>query len=149
MSEAGGDEGAGGEGRAAGTGADGELTRIATERAPAAIGPYCQAVRAGGLLFCSGQLPLDPATGALVEGELGVLTRRCLENLAAVCEGAGTSLRRALRLTVYVRELSRFAEVNAAYGDFFGDVVPARTTVEVSALPMGASVEIDAIVAAG
>jgi 2-iminobutanoate/2-iminopropanoate deaminase len=124
-----------------------QVLRIATDAAPAAIGPYCQATRAGGLLFCSGQLPLDPSTGTLIEGDLGAMTRRCLENLEAVCAAAGTSLRRALRLTIYLRELGRFAEVNAAYADFFGEDAPARSTVEVSALPAGATIEIDAIVA--
>lgn len=124
------------------------MIRIATDAAPAAIGPYCQAIRAGDLLFCSGQLPLDPATGALIDGDLGAMTRRCLENLDAVCAAAGTGLSRALRLTIYLRELDRFAEVNAAYADFFGEEVPARSTVEVSALPAGARIEIDAIVAA-
>jgi 2-iminobutanoate/2-iminopropanoate deaminase len=125
-----------------------EIVRIATERAPAAIGPYCQATVAGGLLFCSGQLPLDPRTGELIDGDLRAMTRQCLGNLAAVCEAAGTSIARALRLTIYLRELDRFAEVNAAYADFFGETVPARSTVEVSALPAGAQIEIDAIVAA-
>ncbi|MHB1468261.1 MAG: Rid family detoxifying hydrolase [Solirubrobacteraceae bacterium] len=124
------------------------ITRIATDRAPAAIGPYCQATLAGELLFCSGQLPLDPQTGKPVDGDLGAMTRRCLENLAAVCEEAGTSIERALRLTIYTRELDRFVEVNAAYAEFFGENVPARSTVEVSALPAGARIEIDAIVAA-
>ncbi|MHB1537193.1 MAG: Rid family detoxifying hydrolase [Solirubrobacteraceae bacterium] len=123
------------------------IARIATGRAPAAIGPYCQATRTGGLLFCSGQLPLDPATGEPIEGDLGAMTRRCLENLAAVCDAADTSLTRALRLTVYLLDLSRFSEVNAGYAEFFGELLPARTTVQVSALPAGASIEIDAIVA--
>ncbi|HEY1687322.1 MAG TPA: Rid family detoxifying hydrolase [Solirubrobacteraceae bacterium] len=124
-----------------------EIERIATREAPEAIGPYCQATRFGQLLFCSGQLPLDPQTGALIDGDIGQLTLRCLENLTAVCDAAGTSLDRALRLTVYVCDLGRFKEVNAAYASFFADAVPARSTVQVAALPAGAPIEIDAIVA--
>lgn len=116
--------------------------------APAAIGPYSHAVRAGGLLFCSGQIPLDPATGELVGATPATQARRCLENLSAVCDAAGTTLRRAVRLTIYMTDLAAFAEVNEVYGSFFpGDDPPARVTVEVSGLPKGARVEIDAIVA--
>lgn len=124
-----------------------EIDRVQTAAAPAAIGPYSQAMRCGELLFCSGQLPLDPQTGSLIDGDLAAMTTRCLENLAAVCAGAGTSMQRALKLTVYLRELDRFKEVNDAYASFFGDAAPARSTVEVSALPAGARIEIDAIVA--
>ena len=120
--------------------------------APGAIGPYSQAVivdaRAGGaLLFCSGQIPLDPATGELVGATAAEQARRCLENLRAVCEEAGTTLERAVRLTVYMTELEAFAEVNEVYGSFFGTDPPARVTVGVARLPRGAQVEIDAIVA--
>jgi 2-iminobutanoate/2-iminopropanoate deaminase len=116
--------------------------------APAAIGPYSHAVRFGGeLLFCSGQVPLDPETGELVDGGPGEQARRCLENLGAVCAAAGTSLERALRLTVYMTDLSAFAEVNEVYSSFFGSGPPARVAVGVAALPRGAAVEIDAIVA--
>lgn len=125
----------------------GEVDRIATEKAPKAIGPYCQATRAAGLLFCSGQIPLDPRTGKLIEGDIGAMTLRCLQSLEAICEQAGTSLRRALKLTVYVCDLRKFQQVNEAYADFFGSTAPARTTIEVSALPADAEVEIDAIVA--
>jgi 2-iminobutanoate/2-iminopropanoate deaminase len=117
--------------------------------APPAIGPYSHAVRAGGLLFCSGQIPLDPATGEIVGATAAEQARRCLENLAAVCEAAGTSLARALRLTIYMTDLAEFASVNEIYGSFFGEEPPARVTVGVAALPKGAYVEIDAIVAAG
>jgi 2-iminobutanoate/2-iminopropanoate deaminase len=123
-----------------------EIERIATAEAPAAIGPYCQATRCGELLFCSGQLPLDPQTGTLIDGDLAAMTSRCLRNLAAVCAAAGTSLDRALKLTIYICDLGGFREVNEAYASHFGDAVPARTTVEVSALPAGAQIEIDAIV---
>lgn len=126
-----------------------DIQRIATASAPRAIGPYCQATRFGELLFCSGQLPLDPGTGALVDGDIGQMTSRCLGNLEAVCEAAGTSLHRALRLTVYVCDLGAFAQVNAAYASFFDGPAPARTTVQVAALPADAQIEIDAIVAVG
>ena len=118
--------------------------------APAAIGPYSQAIRHGDLLFCSGQIPLDVESGQLVHGSLSAETTRCLENLAAVCRAAGTSLQRAVRLTVYTTRLEAFAEINAAYAAFFGSSAPpARAAVGVAALPKGASVEIDAIVAMG
>ena len=115
--------------------------------APAAVGPYSHAVRSGGLLFCSGQTPLDPQTGKLVEGSVGDQTRRCLENLQVVCAAAGATLADAVRLGVYVTDMSTFAEVNAAYATFFGEGPPARSTIGVASLPLGAAVEIDAIVA--
>jgi 2-iminobutanoate/2-iminopropanoate deaminase len=115
--------------------------------APAAIGPYSHAVSAAGLLFCSGQIPLDPNSGELM-GETPVeQARRCLENLSAVCEAAGTTLTRAVRLTIYMTDLAAFAEVNEVYGGFFDDEPPARVTVGVAQLPKGAQVEIDAVVA--
>jgi 2-iminobutanoate/2-iminopropanoate deaminase len=117
--------------------------------APPAIGPYSHAVRADGLLFCSGQIPLDPQTGELVGAGAAEQARRCLENLRAVCEAAGTTLERALRMTVYMTDLAAFAEVNEVYGSFFGEDPPARVTVGVAQLPKGAYVEIDAIVALG
>ena len=116
--------------------------------APAAIGPYSHAVCVGELLFCSGQIPLDPVTGELVGETLAEQARRCLENLRAVCEAAGTTLQRAVRLTIYMTDLNAFAEVNEMYATFFGDDdPPARVTVGVAQLPKGAQVEIDAIVA--
>lgn len=115
--------------------------------APAAVGPYSHAVRSGGLLFCSGQTPLDPETNALVEGTVADRTRRCLDNLTAVCEAAGANLGDAVRCAVYVTDLSVFAEVNAAYAEYFPGEPPARTTIGVASLPVGADVEIDAIVA--
>jgi 2-iminobutanoate/2-iminopropanoate deaminase len=127
-----------------------ERLPVSSPDAPAAIGPYSQAIRHGGFLFCSGQIPLDVDTGELVGGSLSAETTRCLENLAAVCRAAGTSLQRAVRLTVYTTRLEGFAEINAAYAAFFrGDSPPARAAVGVVALPKGASVEIDAIVAMG
>jgi 2-iminobutanoate/2-iminopropanoate deaminase len=120
--------------------------------APAAIGPYSHAVlldlrSAGGLLFCSGQIPLDPATGELAGATAAEQARRCLENLRAVCDAAGASLERAVRVTVYMTDLQAFGEVNEVYGTFFGEDPPARVTVGVAQLPRGAQVEIDAIVA--
>jgi 2-iminobutanoate/2-iminopropanoate deaminase len=127
------------------------VTRRAVEspHAPPPVGPYSHAVAAGGVLYCSGQVPLDPATSALVEGGAAEQARRCLRSLEAVCREAGARLEDAARLTIYVTDLARFAEVNEAYAEFFTEPHPARTTVEVSALPKGAMVEIDAIVPLG
>jgi 2-iminobutanoate/2-iminopropanoate deaminase len=115
--------------------------------APAAIGPYSHAVRTGGLLFCSGQIPLDPDSGELAGDTPGEQARQGLTNLAAVCAGAGATLADAVRLTVYMTDLGAFAEVNEVYGSFFEEEPPARVTIGVAALPKGAQVEIDAIVA--
>ena len=119
---------------------------VGTDAAPEAIGPYSQAIAAQGLLFCSGQIPLDPDSGEIAGDSAAEQATRCLRNLAAVCEEAGTSLDRALRLTIYTTELERFAEINEAYAEFFGDDPPARAAVGVAALPKGARVAIDAIV---
>ena len=115
--------------------------------APEAIGPYVHAVRAGGLLFCSGQIPLDPGTGEIVGTTPAQQARQCLENLRAVCQAAGTRLEDAVKLTVYMTDLGAFAEVNEVYASFFQTEPPARVAVGVSALPKGAQVEIDAVVA--
>lgn len=115
--------------------------------APAAIGPYSHAVRHGDVLYCSGALPLDPESEELVTDSRGAETTRCLRNLAAVCEAAGTDLGQALRLTVHMTELSAFAEINEAYAAFFESEPPARVAVGVAELPKGAGVEIDAVVA--
>ena len=115
--------------------------------APAAIGPYSHAVRVDRLLFCSGQIPVDPLTGELVGDTPAEQARRCLENLSLVCEAAGAQLRDAVRLTVYMTDLRAFAEVNEAYATFFADAPPARVAIGVAALPRGAQVEIDALVA--
>src|SRR5438105_4181755 len=115
--------------------------------APKAIGPYSHAVRAGGLLFCSGQIPLDPRSGELSGATPGEQAGRCLENLRSVCEAAGASLQNAVRMTVYMTDLGAFAEVNEAYGEFFPSDPPARVAVGVAQLPRGAQVEIDAVVA--
>lgn len=115
--------------------------------APAAIGPYSHAVSAAGLLFCSGQIPLDPESGELVGETPGEQATQCLRNLAAVCAAAGASLADAVRMTVYLTDMGAFATVNAAYGEFFQADPPARVAIGVAALPKGAQVEIDAIVA--
>ncbi len=121
---------------------------VDSAQAPRAIGPYSQAVRHGELLFCSGQIPLDPASGELVGATAGEQARRCLENLSAVCAAADATLADALRLTIYMTDLGAFAEVNEIYASFFAAAgPPARVTVGVAALPKGAQVEIDAIVA--
>jgi 2-iminobutanoate/2-iminopropanoate deaminase len=124
----------------------GERETVQAPGAPPAIGPYAQAVRTGELLFCSGQIPLDPTTGELVGATAAEQARRCLENLRAVCEAAGTTLTQAVRTTIYMTDLAAFAEVNEVYGSFFADDPPARVTVGVAQLPKGAYVEIDAIV---
>jgi len=115
--------------------------------APAALGPYSHAVRAGGLLFCSGQVALDPESGELVGTTAGEQATRCLQNLQAVCAAAGAGLSDAVRCTIYMTDLSAFAELNEAYGAFFAADPPARVTVGVVALPKGAQVEIEAIIA--
>jgi 2-iminobutanoate/2-iminopropanoate deaminase len=115
--------------------------------APAAIGPYSHAVAAAGLLFCSGQIPLDPVSGELVGKTPAAQARRCLENLDAVCAAAGATLQHAVRLTIYMTDLVAFGEVNEVYASFFADDPPARVTVGVAQLPKGAQVEIDAVVA--
>jgi 2-iminobutanoate/2-iminopropanoate deaminase len=126
-----------------------QRTPITAPNAPAAVGPYSQAVRHGDLIYCSGALPLDPGSGDLVDSSLAAETEQCLCNIAAVCEAAGTELGRALRLTIFTTELDGFGEINVAYEQFFPSDPPARVTVGAAALPKGARVEIDAIVAAG
>jgi 2-iminobutanoate/2-iminopropanoate deaminase len=115
--------------------------------APPAVGPYSHAVRTGGLLFCSGQIPLDPESGQLVGDGPGGQARQCLENLAVVCAAAGASLADAVRLTVYLADMQAFGEVNEVYETYFESDPPARVAIGVAALPKGAQVEIDAIVA--
>ena len=116
-------------------------------KAPEAVGPYVHAVRAGGLLFCSGQIPLDPASGEIVGSTPAEQAGRCLENLAAVCDAAGASLGDAVRLTVYLTDMGAFAQVNEVYASFFESDPPARVAIGVAALPRGAQVEIDAVIA--
>ena len=120
-------------------------TPVSTDDAPEAIGPYSQAIRTGSLLFCSGQIPLDPSTGEIVKEDVAGQARRCLENLSAVCEAAGASLSQAVRCTVYLADMGDFARV---YAEFFeGDDPPARVAIAAAGLPKGAEVEVDAIVA--
>ena len=118
---------------------------IHTEQAPAAIGPYSQAVRAGNTVYFSGQIPLDPATGNLVDGDIAAQARRAFDNLQAVAEAAGGSLDRIVRLGLYLTDLSQFAAVNAVMQDYFAAPYPARSTIEVSGLPKGAAFEVDAV----
>lgn len=115
--------------------------------APEAIGPYVHAVAAGGLLFCSGQIPLDPRTGDIVGSTAADQAGRCLENLAAVCQAAGVTLGDAVKVTVYVTDMAQFAAVNEVYASFFESSPPARVAIGVAALPRGAQVEMDAVVA--
>ena len=120
---------------------------VSAPNAPAAVGPYVHAVRAGGLLFCSGQIGLDPRTGELAGPTAGYQAGRCLENLAAVCDAAGATLGDAVRITVYLTDITSFGEVNEVYASFFETDPPARVAVGVEALPLGAKVEMDAVVA--
>ena len=115
--------------------------------APAAVGPYSHAVQTGGLLFCSGQIPLDPETGELVGESPGEQVTQCLENLGVVAAAAGASLGDAVRITVYLTDMDAFGEVNEVYGGFFEQEPPARVAIGVAALPKGAQVEVDAVIA--
>ena len=127
----------------------GDRTVIASGGAPAAIGPYSQAVQAGGFVFVSGQIPLDPATGALVAGGAAAQAERALQSLRAVLEAAGSGLDRVVKTTIYLTDLADFAAVNAAYAGYFPAAPPARASVLVAALPRGAAIEIEAVALAG
>lgn len=118
---------------------------VVTTDAPNPVGPYSQAVVLDNTVYCSGQLGLDPTTGTLVGEEVGAQTRRCMENLQAVLKAAGSSLDGVLRTTIYITRIADFPAVNAVYGEFFQEPYPARATVEVSGLALGAVVEIDAV----
>ena len=122
---------------------------IATDRAPAAIGPYSQAVRSGNHVFTSGQIPLDPATGALVEGDIATQAQRVFDNLQAVCQAAGSSFVDVVRVGIYLVDLADFAAVNAVMAEYFEAPYPARSTIGVASLPKGARVEIDLVLALG
>lgn len=127
-----------------------QRTKIATPDAPQAIGPYSQAIVAGGLVHCSGQIAFDPKSMTIVEGDVSVQTERVLQNLAAVLEAAGTDLGRVVKCTVFLKSMNDFAAMNAVYGKHFtGDTPPARSTVEVARLPKDVLVEIDCIALAG
>jgi 2-iminobutanoate/2-iminopropanoate deaminase len=120
---------------------------VHAEGAPAAAGPYSHAVISNGLIFLSGQTPVDPDTGSLIEGSIGDQTRRCLDNLAIVAAAAGAQLADAVRVGIYVTDISTFRDVNEAYGTYFESDPPARSTIGVAALPLGAQVEIDCVLA--
>jgi 2-iminobutanoate/2-iminopropanoate deaminase len=121
------------------------MKAIATKTAPAAIGPYSQAIQASGFIFLSGQIPLDPGTGKMIEGDVAAETERVLENLAAVLRAAGCDFAHVVKTTIYLVDMNDFQTVNGIYAKRFGSTPPARATVQVSALPRGARVEIDAI----
>ena len=125
---------------------EGPRRAVQTDQAPAPIGPYSQAVAADGVLYCSGQVPLDPDSGELVDGGIAEQARRCLQSLDAVCRAAGTTLENAARIGIYLTDMTAFPEVNEVYAGFFSEPFPVRTTVGVAALPKGALVEMDATV---
>lgn len=122
-----------------------QRTVVSTEAAPGAIGPYSQAIIAGNLVFCSGQVPLDPSSGQLVSGTIEEETQRVMENISAVLAAAGTSLARIVKTTIFLSDMNDFAAVNAAYGAYFPQDPPARSTVQVARLPRDVRVEIEAI----
>ena len=122
---------------------------IHSDQAPAAIGPYSQAVRSGETVYLSGQIPLDPASGQLVAGDITAQARRAFDNLKAVCEAAGGSLDNVVRVGLYLVDLRQFAQVNAVMADYFTTPYPARSTVEVAGLPKGAVFEVDAVMVLG
>jgi 2-iminobutanoate/2-iminopropanoate deaminase len=123
--------------------------KISTDKAPSAIGPYSQAVIVNGFVFTAGQIPLDPATGKMIEGGIVEQTDRVMQNLQAVLQSAGVTWQDVVKTTVYLHDLANFPTVNEVYGKWLGDARPARSTVQVTALPRGAMVEIDAIAAIG
>jgi 2-iminobutanoate/2-iminopropanoate deaminase len=120
---------------------------ISTSEAPGAIGPYSQAVRSGKFLFCSGQIPLDPKTGKLITGDIAAQTRRVLDNIAAILKAEGLAFDHIVKTTVFLTDLGDFQTVNEIYGSYFRQEPPARSTVQVSALPKGANIEIEVIAA--
>lgn len=121
------------------------LEFVSTDKAPAAVGPYSQGVKTGNLVFSSGQLPVDPETGKVSNGDIQKETRFCLENVKAVLEAGGARVEDIVKVTVFVTDMGNFSKINEVYAEFFGDHKPARSLVQVSALPMGAEVEIEAI----
>ena len=122
-------------------------TAVSTKDAPGAIGPYSQAIKAGGFLFVSGQIPIDPATGALISGGIAVQTRRVLDNLGAILKAGGTSFDHVVKTTVYLADMSEFAAMNEVYATYFPSPAPARATVQAARLPRDVKVEIDLIAA--
>jgi 2-iminobutanoate/2-iminopropanoate deaminase len=120
-------------------------TVISTELAPKAIGPYSQAIRGNGFVFCAGQTPIDPAMGKLIEGDVPAQTRRVLQNLSVILEAAGTSLAKVVKTTVFLTDMANFKAMNEVYAEFFPEHPPARSTIAVAGLPLGAQVEIECI----
>mgnify|MGYP006287648837 CR=1 FL=1 len=120
---------------------------ISTDSAPQAVGPYSQAIRSGGLIFTAGQIPMDPATGEMVQGDIEAQTRRVLDNLMAVLVAAGSGAANVLKVTVFMTDLGEFARMNAVYAEYFPDPPPARSAVQVGALPKGAAIEMEAVAA--
>lgn len=118
---------------------------IQTDNAPAAIGPYSQAIASGPLIFVSGQIPLDPTTGTLITGDIASQTRQVLHNAQAILQAAGSSLEQVVKTTVFLADINDFAAMNTVYAEFFGDTVPARSAMQVAALPKGARIEIEMI----
>jgi 2-iminobutanoate/2-iminopropanoate deaminase len=118
---------------------------ISTQKAPAAIGPYSQAIATDNLLFISGQLPIDPTSGKMLDGNIGARTQQILKNASAIATEAGTDLNRVIKTTIFLTDLADFQEVNTAYGAFFPEAPPARSTVQVAALPLGSNIEIEFI----
>ena len=120
---------------------------VATEHAPTAVGPYSQGIVLNGMLFTSGQLPLDPATGKLVEGDIRDRARRCLDNIAAIAVAAGTSLDKSVKVTIFLTDIHDFKQVNEVYATIFREPYPARSVIQVAALPLNADIEIEAVIA--
>lgn len=125
------------------------MNKIATDDAPKAIGPYCQAIVHGGMVYCSGQIPLDPQRMQVVPGDIEAQTGQVLKNLAAVLQAAGSDLSRVVKTTVFLQDLEHFTKMNAVYGQAFGSHTPARSTVQVARLPLDVLVEIECIALAG
>ncbi len=123
------------------------LQAIQTENAPSAIGPYSQAIRFGDLLFTSGQLPIDPATGVLIEGTIEELAHMVFKNLAAIAEEAGTTLAKTVKTTVFLSDIGNFQRVNTIYSEYFSEPYPARSAIQVASLPLGAAIEVEAVIA--
>jgi len=121
------------------------MEQINTEKAPTAIGPYSQAIKADGVIYCSGQIPLDPETGKLVEGDIGIQTARVMENIKSVLEAAGCKFENVVKTTILLKNLNDFQTVNEIYGSFFREPYPARATYEVARLPLDSDIEIEVI----
>jgi 2-iminobutanoate/2-iminopropanoate deaminase len=121
---------------------------IETKGAPAPIGPYSQAIRANGFLFVSGQIPIQPETGALIQGDIAIQTRQVMQNLSAILEAAGSSLQKVVKTTIYLTNLDDFSRFNQVYAEYFGEVKPARATVQVARLPREVLLEIEAVAVA-